>query len=359
MQQKRLYFIDIIRALAILMMLQGHFVETLLEPNYQNSDFILYQVWYYLRGITAPIFFTISGLVFSYLLLKAKVENTLRLRIKKGLQRGVMLIGIGYLLRIPIFNWFIGVFDTYFLIVDVLQCIGISIILILIVYLLTLKNTLFFSILMLLTSLLVFSFEPLYQTLELRQVPIVFANYLTTSNGSLFTLLPWFGYMAFGSFIATFFHLYGMKPNFKVKMILLLISIGAVFIFFSNKIVLYLGASLRISALVDASNYNYLFPRLGQVMLLFAVVYGLEKYLKHSIILKIGQKTLSIYIIHFIILYGSFTGFGLSQLIGSKLSIWQTIVGVILFLVLVCTIALNYAKTNAFLYKKLNSLIAH
>ena len=72
MEIKRLYFIDAIRAFAILMMLQGHFIDTLLAIEYRDPDNIAYSTWLYFRGITAPVFFTISGLIFTYLLIKAK-----------------------------------------------------------------------------------------------------------------------------------------------------------------------------------------------------------------------------------------------------------------------------------------------
>ena len=65
MQSSRLYFIDIIRAFAILMMLQGHFIDTLLSVNYRDLNTVPYAVWSYFRGITAPTFFTISGLIFA------------------------------------------------------------------------------------------------------------------------------------------------------------------------------------------------------------------------------------------------------------------------------------------------------
>ena len=68
----RLFFIDAVRAFAILMMLQGHFIDTLLNPIYRDESNMMYHIWSYSRGITAPTFFTISGLVFLYLLLKAK-----------------------------------------------------------------------------------------------------------------------------------------------------------------------------------------------------------------------------------------------------------------------------------------------
>ena len=66
----RLQFIDAIRAYAILMMLQGHFVDTMLAYRYRDLENALYSTWFFMRGMTAPIFFTITGLVFTFLLLR-------------------------------------------------------------------------------------------------------------------------------------------------------------------------------------------------------------------------------------------------------------------------------------------------
>ena len=85
------------------------------------------------RGLSKKSFdgsgnYTISGLVFSYLLLLAFRKGSDKERIKKGLFRGLLLLIIGYSLRINIVSWFSGYFDRYILVVDVLQCIGLSLI---------------------------------------------------------------------------------------------------------------------------------------------------------------------------------------------------------------------------------------
>ena len=115
MKTNRLFFIDAVRAFAILMMLQGHFVDTLLNPIYRDEANIAYQIWSYFRGITAPTFFTISGLVFLYLLLKAKDKGDDQSRIKKGLYRGLLLIAIGYALRVNILAGLQGISTITFL----------------------------------------------------------------------------------------------------------------------------------------------------------------------------------------------------------------------------------------------------
>lgn len=357
MKGNRLYFIDAVRAFAILMMLQGHFTHTLLAPSYRDSSNIFFQVWTYFRGITAPIFFTISGLIFTYLLLKAKQRGTLEKRMRKGFIRGMMLIGIGYVLRINIFDWLHGKFYNSIFIIDVLQCIGFSLIILVISYQLMFRKTRYFSILMLVLGVSIFITEPLYRFLELPHIPIFLSNYISKTNGSIFTLLPWFGYVAFGAFIATLFYRYLARPRFKPVLVLLFVSIGLFLMLKSSWLLMTLYNVLDATLLKEVAYYNYLFSRLGDVLLLFALFYAAESYLKQAFILKIGQKTLSIYVIHFILLYGGITGTGLYQIIGKTLTPVQAILGVLLFLVIVCFIAIYYVKTNAFVYSKVRLII--
>ena len=137
-------------------MLQGHFIDTLLAPEYRDSQNVAFQTWKYFRGITAPIFFTISGIIFTFLLMKSKEKGLAQERMRKGLLRGLLLIGIGYALKAPVFDWFMGVFKNSFLVIDVLQCIGLSIIIIVGIYYLTFKKSLIFSLLMLILGVSIF-----------------------------------------------------------------------------------------------------------------------------------------------------------------------------------------------------------
>ena len=334
------------------MMLQGHFIDTLLAIEYRDPDNIAYSTWLYFRGITAPAFFTISGLIFTYLLTKAKEKGTLSMRIRKGLVRGLMLIGLGYALRIPIFRWLSGDdFGTYFMVIDVLQCIGLSLILIVFVYLLTQKKTVFFSILMFGLGTLIFLCEPLYRTYSAEGIPLFFANYLTKVNGSVFTILPWFGYMAYGAFIATLFYGYLTRPKFKTGLITGFFVTGLVLVYGSTPVFLELAKLTNWTLLTEVANFNYLFIRLGNVLVIFGLFYAFEAYLKQPLVLKIGQKTLSIYVIHFVLLYGSFTGLGLNQILGKILSPLEVVFGAVCFLVTVSLISIYIIKANTHVYK--------
>ncbi|MEP0479434.1 MAG: heparan-alpha-glucosaminide N-acetyltransferase domain-containing protein, partial [Nonlabens sp.] len=331
MKANRLFFIDAVRAFAIIMMLQGHFVDTLLAVEYRDEENIVFQIWKYFRGITAPTFFTISGIIFTYLLVKSKKNGTSNIRIKKGAIRGAMLISIGYALRAPVFDWIQGVFKDYFLIVDVLQCIGLSILFTILIYLATFKKSAVFSIIMISLGTTIFLCEPLYRSLDTSHLPLFIANYLTKTNGSVFTIIPWFGYMAYGAFIATLFYGFLEKNKFKTILVTGLLIIGTALIWYSSKFFNWIYLQSDITLFEKVAYYNYLFTRLGNVLILLGTFYCFEKYVKQSLILKIGQKTLSIYVIHFVIIYGSLTGVGLHQIIGKNLNPYQTGAGAIIF----------------------------
>jgi uncharacterized membrane protein len=353
----RLYFLDAVRAFAILMMLQGHFIDTLIDPIYRDTSSVIYNIWSYFRGITAPVFFTISGLVFSYLLLLAYRKGNDKERIKKGLFRGLLLLFIGYSLRINIVNWFNGYFDKYILVVDVLQCIGLSLIILIGLYALLKRHSYIFSIVLFTLGFLCFITEPLYRNLYVEGIPTFLVNYITKQNGSVFTMLPWFGYTAFGAFLATVFFRHAHRARFKLITIITFFIFGFVLIEFSSVLLIKLTGISGIELFKQSANYNYLFKRFGDVLILFGVFYSLEPFLKQPLILKIGQKTLSIYVFHFILLFGSFTGYGLKRFFAQTLNPTEAILGALIFIILVCFISFYYARTNHFVYNLTRKLV--
>ncbi|WP_242121429.1 heparan-alpha-glucosaminide N-acetyltransferase domain-containing protein [Aestuariivivens sediminicola] len=350
MQTIRLYFIDTVRAFAILMMLQGHFIDTLIDPIFRDPSNTMYSIWLYFRGITAPTFFTISGLVFMYLLLRAYAKGDDAPRIRKGLNRGFLLIAIGYSLRINLVGWLTGHFNYNFLAVDVLQCIGVSLIMLVGLHILLKKYSYTLSTVLAIFGTTCFLTEPLYRNLVLPWLPLFLENYLSKSHGSVFTLLPWLGYTAYGAWLATVFFRHVNKSRFKLLTIITFLGVGLLLIYYSSWFLIKLYHITGYELLQASANYNYLFTRFGNVLILFACFYTFERFLKQSLITKIGQKTLSIYVIHFILIYGSYTGYGLKRYLSKSLTPTEAILGALGFIVLVCFISFHYAKTNAFLY---------
>ncbi len=331
------------RAWAILMMLQGHFVDGLLDMAFRDPENIGFQIWKYFRGITAPVFFTVSGFIFTFLLVRQASAGLENPRISKGIKRGLQLIFLGYLLRMNFFGLLKGEVYGSFYFVDVLHCIGLSILGIIGIYQLTRNSRkwLFPSVLLTITGVL-FLFEPFYKTWNFDFLPYAIANYFTKTNGSVFTIIPWMGYTAFGGFLAFVFNRFKSHKFLYPTAISMASLLGLALVFLSSDFFMTLFKWTGISLFSNIYFNNYLFIRLGDVLVVFAIFMLLRSYLNRPLLLRLGQNTLSIYVIHFMILYGSFTGIGLYYYLSFSLNPLFVIPGAILFMVLCSYLSLRY-----------------
>lgn len=341
----RLHFIDGIRAWAILMMLQGHFIDTLLADSHRDLENPFFYVWHYLRGVTAPVFFVVSGFIFTYLLVRKFDEGLSNPRVKKGLLRGLKLIAVGYILQIRFLRLLKGTINDSYNIVHVLQCLGLSLILIVLLYLLFFRfKRPFFSIILLLTTITSFIFKTEYEQWDLLRIPEFFANYFITAHGSVFTILPWFGFTSFGGCMALAFTKFQMKKNFYQNAIVYSTVIGLFLIQYSYNVIKGLRETIHLPFLENALDNSYLFARLGLVLLIFALFALFKDSLKSRTILKLGQLTLLIYVIHSVALYNSITGYGLSRFYYHSQPLVLVCIGALCFVVLSCLLALKLAQ---------------
>lgn len=356
-QFKRLHFIDALRSFAILMMLQGHFVSTFLGDSFRNNNDLFYQVWKYCRGFTAPVFFTITGFIFMFLLYKNPQKGIQNPRVIKGIKRGFELIIWGYLLRLNLFGLMKGKLYPAFFQTDVLHIIGVSLLVLIGLYLLLNKisSTLFQSILIGF-SLIIFILEPLYKGIELDFHPI-FASYFSEANGAVFYVFPWLGYCLLGAAFSILFN-----NTYKNQSSLLPYAIGSIitgglFMFASAGSLEVLHQITHFQLFETVADNNHRFIRLGNALILFGVFMMFEKFFRKSVFLEIGQRTLSVYIIHYFVLYGTWFGLGLNRLIPHNLSVFQSIIGALLFVGVVCILVLGYYKYGHPIEKKIRKNI--
>ncbi|MCO5723422.1 acyltransferase family protein [Robiginitalea marina] len=352
-REKRLFFIDAMRAWAILMMLQGHFIDALLDPVFSDPANGAFALWSYFRGITAPVFFTVSGFIFTYLLLGSPNQGLDNPRIRKGIKRGLQLILIGYLLRTNLFGLFKGEFYPTSYQVDVLHCIGISLLFIVGVYALTkARGYRGMGGLLLGFGVLLFLFEPLYKSWDYSMLPLPLANYFTRANGSVFTIFPWVGYAFIGGFLSMAFRALREDRYRYLKSIGASLAAGALLVWASSPVFIWAGSLSGIPLFDQVASNNYLFIRLGNVFVVFAVFMALRGLLQREVFLKIGQNTLAIYVIHFMVLYGSLLGIGLYRFLHHSLSPSSAIPGALAFMAISTMLALWYDRNEGLIKAK-------
>lgn len=367
----RLKFIDMARSIAILMMLEGHFTGAALSWDYRKNEYLAYDIWHNIHGLTSPLFFTVTGVIFVYLLTaKGAGGYFTNIRVKKGFRRVLTLLFWGYFIQLNL--WSIGQSVYYgsefhmnwFYAFHVLQSIGVGIFFLLIIYgiyKLINKGAVYWYYLF--GALVVFGFyaqmkahitwddkliELGKMTAEQRRflpkgAPLFIQN-MFYGQFSDFSILRYAGYTLMGGMIGSIIRTFEHKTKEW--------WFGATFISVGILISSFIQAGFhQIDNLTE--NWGWVtegrwemnathFIRLGQVITVLGLLMLVDAYfnVKAKLFLKVGQNTLPIYIVHVIILYGGIFGFGLKPLaFDENLGPWQAILismsAIIFFVIMV------------------------
>jgi uncharacterized membrane protein len=341
-KKNRIIFIDLMRAFAVLQMVQGHTVDSLLADSSRSSGYPVYAVWLFMRGMTAPIFMFTAGTVFMYLFRLINEPFKSNPRVKKGFKRVILLIALGYLLRYPtptIFNfshiarqqW-----DVFFA-VDVLHLIGFGILFLIFLAYAAEKFKLGDYFVFISGALIFIILYPIFANINWTGfMPAPLAGYFYTGTGSNFPLFPWAGYVIAGGVLGSYL---AKHPKvFKTsKFSLRLLIIGAALIaaaFAGNEIEILITGSSNLWT----TSPNLVLFRIGFVLILNSIVsyISLEVETIPRFLILVGRNTLLIYIVHLVILYGSAWNPGLVEQFGHGLNVWET-VGVALLMILLMT----------------------
>lgn len=349
------------RAFAVIMMIQGHTVDTFLGDEYRTAESFFYSIWYTLRGFTAPIFMFTAGLVFTYLLKSDRYEFLKNPRVKKGFKRALTLIAIGYLLRYPTAKIFDfsnvrqGQWDIFFA-VDALHLIGVGLIFIMLSLFVSKRSKINLNVILALIVTFLIFVSPIMAKLDwIIFLPQFLASYFTKSYGSLFPLFPWLIYVLSGALLGNYLYKNGaiyLKKRFSFS----LVSIGTAFILFST--LLFYFQDLTEETLSYWLYINgMVFLRIGGVLLINGIMAFIVRKVDRipSIILRTGKKTLLLYVIHIIILYGCAWFPGLYRYYAKSFTPVETLVAVILMMGAMLAIVQFSDKLKS--YKKRNIVL--
>lgn len=327
-QKHRIIFIDLMRAFAVLQMVQGHTINVLLANHFRNEEYVFYAVWHFMRGMTAPVFMFTAGTVFTYLFRSVHKRFGKNPRVIKGLRRGLLLLGLGYLLRYP--TWTIFDFSEVtadnlriFFAVDVLQLIGFSLFLLLLVLYLSEKSGLSDILIFSASAALIFFVSPFIEKINWSLLlPVPLAAYFFTDSGSLFPIFPWAGYVIAGGVLGSYL---AKNPLvFKTKR-------------FSYSLVLFGAAFMLISLIstIITNSLGFTIPnlqtdpgviifRVGFVLVLTAIVSYIALKVERipQLLILVGRNTLLIYVVHLMILYGSAWNPGINFIWGNSFNGW-------------------------------------
>lgn len=327
--KNRLILLDILRAIGVMLMIEGHTVDAVLSPIYKDGSSIIFQFWTFFRGLTAPFFFFSSGLAFVVATVKSKdglliVSDRAK---RRRFRRIAVLLLIGYGLHMPL-QLLYGPSSVppegwkIFYVVDALHIISLSLLVILVIALFAKKHqTLLRScVAAAVLSLIIAPFmEPINWEGFLHPF---FYSYLTFRSGSFFTFFPFSAYVfagaSFGAASITFpaeIRARVLSKNFlRVSFASLVLFV----VFFPIQL-LFVSPYIDYWRALPAVN----FLRFGIVTLVASLVgylslsKGSHGQVRHfpKILPAIGKSSLTVYVVHLMIVYGSPINLGLAQLI--------------------------------------------
>jgi len=350
-KKNRIIFIDLMRAIAVLQMIQGHTVDLLLSNDFRAQSDLIYSTWYFMRGMTAPIFMFSAGTVFTYLFRLADKPFEENPRVKKGIKRFFLLVFLGYLLRYPtakVFDFSSVTQEQWatFFTVDVLHLIGFGILITMLLTYISEKTKINDYTVFGLTALLIFAIFPFTEKINWTSfLPVPIAAYFYSGTGSLFPLIPWTGYVISGAVLGSYLAKHPLV--FKTKEFTYkLFSFGILFMLLSQ---VFNELKFPINGNTDWGSAIYLiFFRLGFVITLNSIVSFISLKVNSipKTIILIGRNTLLIYVVHLVLLFGSAWSPGLALLFAKKLDVWST-VGFALFMIMLMVamvLAINKLK---------------
>jgi uncharacterized membrane protein len=326
----RVEALDLFKFFVLFFMIQGHlFRAYLLVPIRQTSWFRFHEV---LHGIVAPGFLFAAGFA-AFLSYNNKTEQYLRLgkAFFSRLKRILFIIGLGYWIHLPFFSLRKTLKHLHqgsaedFLRVDILQCIGVGLLLFTLAAVLFKKE----KIVVVASALLTLGFfmaAPLVFKLQAGN----FIDFYLDYRRSLFPLLPWAGFLFAGVLGAYVYSRLEKDRFFRLALIL--------------SIALFPWAFLFRSTVKGAMSLPGLMTRFGGVFLLLWLSHLLAKSggRWRNVLIRAGKESLFVYVLHLFIIFGSVFEHGLNKQFKNSLAVHDALLLCLVVQLLVFSLALLY-----------------
>lgn len=313
---QRVEAIDLFRFFVLFFMIQGHLFRTYLLPEIRQMQW--YKVHEVFHGFVAPGFLFVSGFA-AFLSFHNKRQNYIHLgrAFFKRLRRILFVIAIGYWIHLPFLSLrktlqFVrmGKADD-FLRVDILQCIGIGLLLFTLLAVL-LKNERIVILFSALAGVLFFLLPDTVKQIRLHPVVDPYFNY----DVSIFPIFPWVGFLCIGIVTAYLYSQLKKKVFYKLLLIL-----GVLFFpwFFFQSSKFYFKAELTLTGNLNKTGGIFLLLSLSAWLLR---KYG-GKFL--AILKKAGTESLFVYVLHLFIIFNSVFHPGLKPIFENSLNVAQAL----------------------------------
>lgn len=325
---KRFEFIDILRGLSVLWMIEAHITDDVLWDQAKSTT--LFNLISISNGFVATTFLFCAGAGF-YIATARKFEDYKNFRkpLWIYLRKLAFILFIAYAMHLPtrdFFQLFTLTHDQYvrFLECDILQTIVYSSLLALFFFF-VISNIKYLKYISIIIALMAYYLTSFVWAIDpFKYLPTFFATWFAEWPVSHFPLLPWTGHFFGGLAITSFF----MESNNKKKFALWLGLLS-----FILSIVMLILKDLPLPNYPHAEDWWHTSPshflfRFSVIAFLFSILFYFEDFLKDRFFAKpltlMGRESLLLYVGNVILIYGSIINSGIRQFLPQKIDSYST-----------------------------------
>jgi uncharacterized membrane protein len=298
-KKARLQYLDWLRGLAVVLMIQVHVANSFLDATFQNTAW--WDFSQFLGGLAAPLFLFTSGisiaLVFDRMVRKGATSRAL---LERTITRSAWIFLLAYAFRVEqVVTWFpYGQWSDVWKI-DILNCIAASS-LIAGISAAFVKDARKNAALLVCAAAMIILLAPIVAPIR-GGLPAIVLSYIN-GNGHLeyFTFFPWAGY-TFAGVAAGYLLLESRKSGREYPFMLWSAGIGVLLFFLGYEVNRHLGLLPGLASYSRPSPH-YVFQKMGFVLILLYAAYRWPA--KDRVLLMFGRTSLLIYWLHIEFVYG-------------------------------------------------------
>lgn len=319
----RLYALDLARFMAMLFMMQGHVLDALVRSDVVDITRFPWDWWHVVRGLTAPVFLMVSGAVHVF---ASKRDTDGRIGeevLGRRIRSAIMIILLGYLMVFPANR----VWDLPFVpdegwrvfnAVNILQLTGMTMLLFVAVMRPT-RSIRAMGRAGLGAAVVIIAVSPLVASVHwFGIVPGWVEGYLTVRQGTIFPMFVFSAYLFAGVYVGSLLHAVPQDRRMQVLQqrgwiigLILAASAYALHVYL-------LSTGIPMTTLESASSPLLAVRRIGIVLMIFSASVWIVRrtWRLREWYSMYGKRSLSIYVIHLVLLWGTPWSDGIARRMG-------------------------------------------
>lgn len=331
----------------MLLMIQGHVLDALVMPSVIDVTEPPWNIWSWIRGLTAPVFLTVSGAVHVFAAKRDAEGRIQASTLERRMRWAVTILVIGYLLVFPgkrvIDLPYVATegWHTFFA-VNILQLVGAAMI-VFVALMQTTRSVADMGRRAALAVAMILACSPLAHLDAVHaMLPMWLQPYLTSQYGSLFPFFPFASYLFLGVVIGA--HLHALPAEARdARLVQMGVRFGVPLTLLGYGLLYGLVAmGVPQSSIDNADSVLLVAARFGAVLVIFA---GAVKLLRatwtlRSAYILFGSKSLYIYVIHVVLLFGTPWWDGIGRTQAKSMTLGKGLA--VLLVILVATLALAW-----------------